>query len=197
MGGTLWAENRKEGGATFGFSLRFEKGAVAEIQEETLHLSAQIVPEETDAGEESPENATSGNQDSLEDSGKNERMKILVVDDCEDTCRLIAKFLEQGPYDIDVANDGVAALEKYDGGKYELILMDIQLPRLDGVGATMEIRDKESGKKIPKTPIFALVGDPGEEDEGYHLAGDFDHCLIKPVSKDDLLEAISKLHSSR
>ncbi len=44
-----------------------------------------------------------------------------------------------------------------------------------------------------KTPIFALVSNPGEDDESYYLAGDFDRCLIQPVSKADLLEAIQTL----
>ncbi len=44
-----------------------------------------------------------------------------------------------------------------------------------------------------KTPIFALVGNPGEDNEGYYLAGDFDRCLIQPVSKADLLEVIQTL----
>ena len=101
-------------------------------------------------------------------------MKILVVDDCPDTCHLIEKFLEAGPYEVHVVHDGLAALASYDQGGYDLILMDIQLPQLDGVGATIEIRNKESRQEAAKTPIFALVGDPGEDNEGYYLAGDFD-----------------------
>ncbi len=211
MGGAIWVENNTEGGATFGFSVRFEKGSMSEIQDAMLHLPAPVEPEETDAGEASAEEENSegsiassdeasteeeysGNSVASEECGENNRMKILVVDDCEDTCRLIEKFLEQGPYDVDVANDGVVAIEMHDDAKYDLILMDIQLPRLDGVGATMEIRDREFNKKNTKTPIFALVGDPGEDNDGYYQAGDFDQCLIKPVSKSDLLEAISKLN---
>ena len=124
-------------------------------------------------------------------------MKILVVDDCTDTCRLIEKFLEEGPYEVHVVHDGLTALESYEQGGYDLILMDIQLPQMDGVVTTMEIRNKESGQEAPKIPIFALVGDPGEDNEGYYLAGDFDRCLIKPVSRDDLLEAIQTLHTPR
>lgn len=211
MGGAIWVENNSEGGATFGFSVRFEKGTMSEAEDVLLHMPEQEEPEATDAGEapadeeNSEESISAGDEASTEgddsdhavpseEGGTNERMKILVVDDCEDTCRLIEKFLEQGPYDVDVANDGVVAIEMYDEAKYDLILMDIQLPRLDGVGATMEIRDREFNSKNTKTPIFALVGDPGEDNDGYYQAGDFDQCLIKPVSKNDLLEAIRKLH---
>ncbi len=198
MGGSIWVKNGSEGGATFGFSIQFEKGSMPGIQEEMVTLSPPTEPEATDTDEDSIEEIVdqdvSGDEGSLEDDPANVRLKILVVDDCEDTCRLIEKFLEEGPYDIDVANDGMSAIEKYEANGYDLILMDIQLPLLDGVGATMEIRNRESDNKISKTPIFALVGNPGDEGEGYHLAGDFDQCLIKPVSKGDLLGAINSLH---
>ena len=201
MGGTIWVKNGKEGGAIFGFSIRFEKGGMAGVEEEMLAIPPLSEPEASEPDEESTEVMEdpdgSGDQGSLEENSDKARLKILVVDDCEDTCRLIAKFLEPGPYDVDLVNDGVAALEKYESCDYDLILMDIQLPFLDGVGATMEIRQRESGNHRPKIPIFALVGNPGEEGEGYHLAGDFDHRLIKPVSKNTLLEAIQSIQPKR
>lgn len=202
MGGRIWAENRPEGGALFGFSIRFEKGSMEETEDALLSLS-QLTLTETpvshqDVDEDQPAgSAVSPPADAETPNGNSYKMKILVVDDCPDTCRLIEKFLEAGPYEVHVVHDGLAALESYDQGGYDLILMDIQLPQLDGVGATMEIRNKESRQAAAKTPIFALVGDPGEDNDGYYLAGDFDRCLIKPVSKGDLLEAIQTLHRSR
>ncbi len=202
MGGRIWAENRPEGGALFGFSLRFEKGSMEETEDTQLSLPQPRVTETSDrvedAGEDQPAgSADSQPADSESPNGNSDKMKILVVDDCPDTCRLIEKFLEKEPYEVHVVHDGLAALESYDQGGYDLILMDIQLPQLDGVGATMGIRLKEARQEAAKTPIFALVGDPGEDNDGYYLAGDFDRCLIKPVSKADLLEAIQKLHRPR
>lgn len=191
MGGTIWAENRKEGGATFGFSIPFENGSI----EETLEPGNPLVQADDPVVPESKAMAQlPGDDKSVYGPQK---MKILVVDDCPDTCRLIERFLESGPFDVDVVNDGVRALDKYQDNQYDLILMDIQLPHLDGVGATMEIRNKESLQDIPKTPIFALVGDSSNDDDGYYLAGDFDRCLMKPVSKDLLLEAINHLDTPR
>ena len=202
MGGRIWAENRPEGGGLFGFSIRFEKGSMEETEDVLLSLP-QPTPTATPVSDEAvDEDQPAGSTDSPPAAtdtpkGISDKMKILVVDDCPDTCRLIEKFLEAGPYEVHVVHDGLAALECYDQGGYDLILMDIQLPQLDGVGATIEIRNKESRREAAKTPIFALVGNPGDDNEGYYLAGDFDRCLIKPVSKGDLLEAIQTLHRLR
>ena len=196
MGGAIWAENRKEGGATFGFGIQFEKGSLEQVEEELLFLPLEIKTEGFDA--EDSDSVEGFLEDEVPEeepvSGDNEttkNFKILVVDDCEETCKLIEKYLEDTPYDVDVIHDGLVALERHETGEYGLILMDIQLPGLDGVGATMEIRNKET-ENGSRTAIFALVGS-ASEDEGYYHAADFDQCLIKPISKDHLLAAITTL----
>lgn len=195
MGGAIWAENRKEGGATFGFGILFEKGSLEDIEEELLLLSKNRGKEEIDIETPAPQAeapakaVASGNNG--KSNGNNKDLKILVVDDCSDTCRLIERFLEKSAYDVDIVNDGKTALERHAAGDYDLILMDIHLPGMDGISATIEIRDREIDKSS-KTPIFALVGSAGQAD-GEYLAADFDQCLIKPVSKRKLLEAISSL----
>jgi signal transduction histidine kinase/CheY-like chemotaxis protein len=191
MGGTIWAENRKEGGATFGFGIKFEKGALKEVEEELLLNSQQIEFNDADRDDavteiEVPEVALAA-----DNKVNNNQLKILVVDDCIDTCRLIERFLEKSPYEVVVVNDGEAALEKHATGEFDLILMDIQLPGMDGVSATIEIRNRES-ESASKTPIFALVGNSSEAD-GSFLAADFDQCLIKPIYKNKLLETIASL----
>jgi len=191
MGGAIWAENRKEGGATFGFGILFEKGSLDDIEDELLLLSKKIETEDFHLDEKLQEAEVHGEGVATGNNGKNENLKILVVDDCNDTCRLIERFLEKSHYDVDIVNDGKAALEKHATGDYDLVLMDIQLPGMDGISATIEIRDRES-EKSSKTPIFALVGSAGQAD-GEYLAADFDQCLIKPVSKRKLLEAVASL----
>ena len=202
MGGSIWARNRPEGGALFGFSICFEKGSLEEIVDTMLSLPQQTPTKTSDHVKNAAEVRPAGSADtqpavSESSNGHSDKMKILVVDDCSDTCRMIEKFLEEEAFEVHVVHDGLAALESYNQGGYDLILMDIQLPQMDGVVATMEIRNKESGQEAIKTPIFALVGDPGEDNDGYYQAGDFDRCLIKPVSKDDLLKAIQTLPTPR
>ena len=191
MGGAIWAENRKEGGATFGFGIQFEKGSLEQAEEKLLFFPPEGETEDSDPVEDSPEDEVPEEAVVVDNNGNNKNLKILVVDDCEETCRLIESFLANGPYVIDIVNDGLVAVEKHATGEYDLILMGIQLPGLDGVGATMEIRNKEAGD-VSRTAIFALVGSSSEQ-EGYYHAADFDQCLNKPISKDQLLEAISTL----
>jgi CheY-like chemotaxis protein len=197
MGGVIWAENRKEGGATLGFNIRFEKGSLKEAEEELLFLpdALDTDPESdeeyvTDYSAPEPQEiaGNNGTHETEVDGNK----KILIADDCEETCKLMSKYLEDTPYDVEVVHNGIEALKKYDSAKYDLILMDIQMPEMDGVGTTMEIRSRES-KGATKTPIFAMVGDSSDED-GYHLAADFDQCLNKPISKETLLKAVTTLN---
>ena len=195
MGGAIWAENRKEGGATFGFGILFEKGSLEVIEDELLLLSKRAEAEDFNLDEELQEEEDHAKGVAADGNGRGDSLKILVVDDCKDTCKLIERFLEKGHYDVDIVNDGQAALEKHNTGDYDLILMDIQLPGLDGISATIEIRHREI-KKASKTPIYALVGSASQAD-GEYLAADFDQCLIKPVSKRKLLEAVDSLKNSR
>ena len=192
MGGTIWAENRKEGGATFGFGIQFEKGSFEKSEEKFLFPLQEKDTQDSDSEEDFPEDKAPGEAVSANSNGRNKNLKILVVDDCAETCRLIESFLETGPYDVDIVNDAMSALEKHETGEYDLILMDIQLPGLDGISATIEIRNRES-ESSSITPIFALVGSASQAD-GEYLAADFDQCLIKPVSRDNLLEAIATLN---
>jgi signal transduction histidine kinase/CheY-like chemotaxis protein len=190
MDGAIWAENRKEGGATFGFGIRLEKGSLEEDDKIIPSLSHKTEIEE--AGEHIPEDEVPSESVGAGNNGKNKNLKVLVVDDCNDTCKLIERFLEKGHYQVDTVNDAEGALEMHETGEYDLILMDIQLPGLDGISATIEIRNRET-ESASKTPIFALVSTASEAD-GDYLAADFDQCLIKPVSRERLLEAVSNLN---
>jgi signal transduction histidine kinase/CheY-like chemotaxis protein len=191
MGGAIWAENGQEGGATFGFGIRFEKGSLEAVENELPALPKKIKNADSNPGEKFPENVASGESVPVDGNGNNKKLKILIVDDCIDTCRLIERFLEKGQYNVDIVNDAEAALEKHESGEYDLILMDIQLPGLDGISATIEIRDREA-ERASKTTIFALVGSSSQAD-GEYIAADFDQCLVKPVSKGKLYEAITSL----
>ena len=196
MGGTIWVENRKEGGATFGFGIQFEKGSLEQAEEGLLLFPAETENENPDYDDSDvvmdfPEDEVFEEAVAANNNGKSKNMKILVVEDCEETCQLIGSYLATGSYDVDIVNNGLIALEKHGTGNYDLILMDIKLPGLDGVGATMEIRNKET-QGDSRTAIFALVDSSSEED-GYYHAADFDQCLVKPITEDQLLEAITSL----
>ncbi|MFN8790700.1 MAG: PAS domain-containing protein [Bdellovibrionales bacterium] len=113
------------------------------------------------------------------------RARILLVEDVLDNQILMKKFLEQAQAHVDLAENGVEALQKISSTSYDLILMDIQLPVLDGIQATQILRQRGFQKPIIALTAHALP----EEVHRSHLAGCNEH-LTKPISRLDLIEAI-------
>lgn len=119
-------------------------------------------------------------------------LQILLVEDSEDNRLLIQAYLKTSPYQIDIAENGKIALDKFTSGEYDLVLMDIQMPVMDGYSATKAMRKWERGKSAKTTPIIALTAHAFKEDVQKSLdAGCSDH-VTKPIRKQVLIEAIHK-----
>ncbi len=117
--------------------------------------------------------------------------RILVVDDSADNRLLIGAYLRREPYEVDFAEDGKQAVEKFRSTRYELVFMDIQMPEMDGLDATRAIRQWEGGHGLDPTPIIALTAFALEEDVQRILAAGCDAHVAKPVKKRVLLDAIA------
>ena len=115
---------------------------------------------------------------------------ILLAEDQIDHQELMRDMLELMQHNIDVANDGVEAVEKWKKNKYDLILMDIQMPNMDGLQATSEIRKLEDG--VSHIPILAVTAYALTEDRKKCLQAGMDDCLIKPLTIDELEKKLSK-----
>jgi two-component system, sensor histidine kinase and response regulator len=117
-------------------------------------------------------------------------LNILLVDDNEENRLVIRSFLKSLPWKIDEAKDGREALIMFEQAQYDLILMDMQMPVMDGYTATEEIRKIESVYGKGPTPILALTAYALKEeiDKSYH-SGCNGH-LSKPVSKNNLIKCI-------
>ena len=119
-------------------------------------------------------------------------LSILLVEDSKDNRLLIQSYLKKTPYQIDIAENGEIAFGKFTSGKYDLVLMDMQMPVMDGYTATREIRKWEGNKGVRATPIVALTAYATKEEEQKSLyAGCIAH-LTKPIKKAKLMEAILK-----
>lgn len=119
-----------------------------------------------------------------------EKSKILVVEDSEINCKLILKILSNNGLACDLALNGKEAVEAYKSNKYDLILMDCQMPVLDGYEATKEIRRIEAGET--HIPIVALTANALATDEDRcHKAG-MDDYISKPINIEALLTLIGK-----
>ncbi len=123
-------------------------------------------------------------------------LNILLVEDTEDNRLLIKSFLKKTPYQIDIAKNGEEAVEKFRRGKYDIVLMDMQMPVMDGYTATREIRKWEAKERVKATPIVALTAHATEEDEQKSLDAGCNAHLSKPIKKVKLLEAL-RIHSQR
>ncbi len=118
--------------------------------------------------------------------------RILMAEDSKDNQFLIEAFLEDVPCELDIADNGVLAVEKFIAGDYDVVLMDIQMPRKDGYEASREIRQYEVKTNQPPTPIIALTAHALKEHRQKSLeAGCNDH-LTKPVSREALLASLVK-----
>jgi len=97
-------------------------------------------------------------------------------------------LLNSTDYNIDTADNGIEAIEMYKNGNYDIILMDIQMPLMDGYEATKIIRSDIKGKKIP---IIALTANAFEQDKINCINSGMDDFLAKPIRKENLKEKIN------
>ena len=120
-------------------------------------------------------------------------LRILFAEDNEDNRTLTLMFLKNTPHDIQVAVNGQIAVDKFiNDGPFDLVLMDIQMPVMDGYMATRTIRSWELEQGRKRTPIIALTAYALKEDLQRSLDAGCDDHLTKPIRKPILLEAIRR-----
>ena len=122
-------------------------------------------------------------------------LRILLVDDSEDNRLLIKAYLKKLPYHIDTAENGEEAFARFTSVVYDIVLMDIQMPIMDGYTATTKILAWEAEREIDHTPIVALTAYALKEDVSKALSVGCDAHLPKPVKKAALLEVVRRLTS--
>lgn len=116
--------------------------------------------------------------------------KILVAEDYFVNQEVTQDILELMDFSVDIAENGKEALEKYESGTYDAILMDIQMPEMDGFQATAEIRKKEGNSK--HTPIIALTANALSGDREKCLEAGMDDYISKPIEAVKLEEILKK-----
>ena len=117
-------------------------------------------------------------------------LRILLVEDSQHNSLLVQSYLKKTAYQIDIAEEGRTAIEKFVSAKYDLVLMDVQMPGMDGYTATKLIRKWESEQGLKPTPIIALTAHALFEDEQKSLDAGCTAHLSKPVRKAALIETI-------
>ena len=126
-------------------------------------------------------------------AGPGRPLRILAVDDHDVNLELIVLFLEDCPHQVDTALDGGSALDILKAGSYDLVLLDMEMPVMDGFQTAREFRAYEKKNNIPPTPIIALTAYAFPEDERRTLEAGCDAHLAKPISRGKLLEAMTEV----
>lgn len=172
MGGSICFESEEGKGSTFFFTVRM---AVAPC-------------------EEAPE-AGNATQEVAEGPGNDQvGGRLLVAEDDATIREVLGTMLTRLRYQVDFAEDGGKVVEMWRQGGYDLILMDVQMPRMDGFQATRAIRDQERGERIP---IIAMTAHAMKEDEKRCIAAGMDGYISKPIDFRECLEKVKELTGKR
>ncbi|OGR59886.1 MAG: hypothetical protein A2X36_13640 [Elusimicrobia bacterium GWA2_69_24] len=119
-------------------------------------------------------------------------LRILLVDDSADNRLLVGAYVKKTRVRLESAENGEEAVDKFRSGKFDLVLMDMQMPVLDGYAATRRIRAWETENGMGRTPIVALTADAMPENVALAKASGCDEHLAKPIRGAALLETLRR-----
>ena len=119
-------------------------------------------------------------------------LRVLLAEDDKDGQFFISELLRREGHEVVVADNGLKALEAMRAREFDLVLMDIQMPEMNGMDATRAIRSSAEFNAMSAIPIIALTAYAMSGDEEVFLAEGMDDYLAKPVGKDELLAMLEK-----
>jgi PAS domain S-box-containing protein len=120
-------------------------------------------------------------------------LKILVVDDVHQNTELVCVVMGRHGHQLTVAHDGREALARFGEQAYDVVLMDVQMPVMDGLSACRAIRALEAAEGRQRTPVIALSASVLEEDRSAALAAGMDGFACKPLELDALTHEIARV----
>ncbi|NYT49500.1 PAS domain S-box protein [Parapusillimonas granuli] len=120
-------------------------------------------------------------------------LNILIADDVEQNLELLTLILLKSGHDVTSARDGEEVLRKFQQGRYDVALIDIHMPRVDGLTATRRIRELERLQDLPATPIIALTASVMDADRHAARAAGMDGFAVKPLDAVQLTAEIARV----
>jgi PAS domain S-box-containing protein len=165
MGGRVWLESELGKGSVFHFTLRLGIGKENAATSDGDQLPFELAPQQT--------------------------LHLLLTEDNLINQRLALALLEKRGHRVVVANNGQEALDALENGAFDLVLMDIQMPVMDGVVATQHIRARERELGLCHLPIVAMTANAMQGDRERFLAAGMDGYVSKPVKPDELFAEIA------
>ena len=121
---------------------------------------------------------------------RNKKLKVLVTEDEAINRMYISTILQRNGWEIDEAADGVEAIELIEKNDYDVVLMDISMPRLNGIDAAIKIREDEKDDR--HLPLIALTAHAFPADRKKFLEAGMDDVVVKPLNEETLIEVIAK-----
>jgi CheY-like chemotaxis protein len=173
MGGEVGAHSVQGRGSTFWFTARL--GIVAERESS---VADRLSPAVTLRSVGSSSQAT--------------KHRVLLVEDNVVNQKVAARQLQRLNYDVDTVGDGDAAVRAWRTGRYDLILMDCQMPCMDGYEATRQIRADEAERRAVRIPIVALTAHAMQGAAEECLAAGMDDYLTKPIERERLVACMRR-----
>lgn len=167
MGGRMWLESEPGKGSTFHFTASFAAGGTA--------LNA---PEEISAVAASP----------------SADLNVLLVEDNVLSQKVMVHLLENDGYFVKIAQNGIEAIEALGKEEFDVVLMDIHMPDMDGFEATRIIRDPGSSVRNHHIPIIAVTADAMKGERELCIQGGMNDYISKPFNPEDLFTKIRKLY---
>ncbi|HAJ89948.1 MAG TPA: hypothetical protein DCM27_02880 [Rhodospirillaceae bacterium] len=172
MGGTLTVSSVEGEGSIFTLDLPIRILNIDEVANDQIKSQEQI--------------------ENLKSKEGLDEKKILMVEDYEGNIIVIGYVLEEMGLAYDIARNGLEALEQFDKHTYNAILMDVQMPHMDGLTATNKIREREREKGLVPTPIIGMTAHATYNDMDKCLEIGMSSYLPKPIRQQELCDLLKK-----
>ncbi len=171
QGGTISHESEPGWGTVFRVEIPYRVGKVEQLRDRETSVAGELAAQ--------PANP----------------LRVLLVEDHPVNAKVAARLLERRGHRVTVVGDGREALEELrrEGTAIDVVLMDVQMPGMDGLEATRRIRAGEAGETVRRVPIVALTAHAMREDEERCLAAGMDAYLAKPLDPQALFRAVEGL----
>ena len=176
MDGTIWVESEPGQGSRFFFTIAVAKALQADVAD------ASIVAKQPESGRKPESISTDG-------------PSILVAEDHPINQKLAMAILTRHGYQVTLAAHGVEAVSKFSNQRFAAILMDMQMPQMDGLEATRVIRRLELDQSLQHTPIIAMTANAMQGDRELCLEAGMDDYLSKPIRADELFSLLERILS--
>jgi CheY-like chemotaxis protein len=166
MFGTLWVESKLGHGSSFFFTTTVQPGVLNQQLPAPIPFTSSMK--------------------------LNPGLRILIAEDSEDNMFLLQAFLRDQDVHIERAENGQIALDKLKSNCYDLVLMDVEMPILDGYETTRQLRTWEQAQSIRAVPVVVLTAHTSTEQVGKSVGAGCTAYLPKPIKKKALIEAINQ-----